>query len=123
MYLDLSDHPPPLKKKNNNSCLHQYPFLTDLLLFFPSLKPLQASFDPLPPLQGNSAPLLLFSHSAASDPFRPRGLQHARPPCPSPSPGVLLEEATISPAIETRWATSKLENDDIREVLTVMRRA
>ena len=29
-----------------------------------------------------------FSHSAVSDSLRPHGLQHARPPCPSPTPGV-----------------------------------
>ena len=29
-----------------------------------------------------------FSHSVASDSFQPHGLQHARPPCPSPTPGV-----------------------------------
>ena len=29
-----------------------------------------------------------FSHSVVSDSFRPHELQHARPPCPSPSPGV-----------------------------------
>jgi len=28
------------------------------------------------------------SHSVVSDSFRPHGLQHARPPCPSPTPGV-----------------------------------
>ena len=27
-----------------------------------------------------------FSHSAVSDSLRPHGLQHARPPCPSPTP-------------------------------------
>ena len=32
--------------------------------------------------------LLLFSRSAVSDSLRPHGLQHARLPCPSPSPGV-----------------------------------
>ena len=31
--------------------------------------------------------LLLFSHSIVSNSFRPHGLQHARLPCPSPSPG------------------------------------
>ena len=31
---------------------------------------------------------MLFSHQAMSDSLRPRGLQHARPSCPSPSPGV-----------------------------------
>ena len=29
-----------------------------------------------------------FSHSVMSDSLRPHELQHARPPCPSPSPGV-----------------------------------
>ena len=32
--------------------------------------------------------LLLFSHPFMSDSLRPHGLQHARPPCPSPSLGV-----------------------------------
>ena len=29
-----------------------------------------------------------FSCSVMSDPLRPHGLQHTRPPCPSPTPGV-----------------------------------
>ena len=29
-----------------------------------------------------------FSHSVVSDTLRPHGPQHARPPCPSPTPGV-----------------------------------
>ena len=29
-----------------------------------------------------------FSHSVVSDSLRPHDLQHARPPCPSPTPGV-----------------------------------
>ena len=29
-----------------------------------------------------------FSLSVVSDIFQPHGLQHARPPCPSPTPGV-----------------------------------
>ena len=32
--------------------------------------------------------LLLFSHQVLSDSLQPHGLQHARLPCPSPSPGV-----------------------------------
>ena len=32
--------------------------------------------------------LLLLSHSVMSDPLWPHGLQHTRPSCPSPSPGV-----------------------------------
>ena len=31
---------------------------------------------------------LQFSHSVLSDSLRPHELQHARPPCPSPTPGV-----------------------------------
>ena len=31
---------------------------------------------------------LLFSRSVISDSLRPCGLQHARPPCPSPAPGI-----------------------------------
>ena len=30
-----------------------------------------------------------FSHSVAPDSLQAHGLQHARPPCPSPTPGVL----------------------------------
>ena len=30
-------------------------------------------------------------HSVVSDSLQPHGLQHARPPCPSPAPGVLLK--------------------------------
>ena len=32
--------------------------------------------------------LLLFSHPVVCNSLRPHGLQHARPPCPSPSPEV-----------------------------------
>ena len=45
---------------------------------------------PLPPLYfalSVLAPLLLFSRSVVSNSLRPHGLQHARLPCPSPSPG------------------------------------
>ena len=33
-------------------------------------------------------PVSLFSRSVASNSLRPHGLQHARPPCPSPTPRV-----------------------------------
>src|SRR5574342_795535 len=29
-----------------------------------------------------------FSHSVVCDSLQPHGIQHARPPCPSPTPGV-----------------------------------
>ena len=39
-----------------------------------------------------------FSHSAVSDSLRPHGLQHARPPCPSPTPRVCQNPRPLS-----RW--------------------
>ena len=37
-----------------------------------------------------------FSHSVVSDSLRPHGQQHARPPCPSPAPGVYLNSCPLS---------------------------
>ena len=37
-----------------------------------------------------------FSRSVLSDSFRPHGLQHARPPCPSPTPGVYSSSCPLS---------------------------
>ena len=42
--------------------------------------------------------ILQFSRSVMSDSLRPRGLQHARPPCPSPAPGVYSNSCPLS-----RW--------------------
>ena len=42
--------------------------------------------------------LLLFSRSVMSNSLRPHGLQHARPPCPSPTPGVYSNSCPLS-----RW--------------------
>ena len=36
------------------------------------------------------------SHSVLSDSLRPHGLQHARPPCPSPTPGVYPNSCPLS---------------------------
>ena len=41
---------------------------------------------------------LQFSRSVVSDSCRPHGLQHARPPCPSPTPGVYSNSCPLS-----RW--------------------
>ena len=40
--------------------------------------------------------LVQFSHSAVSNSLRPHGLQHARPPCPSPTPGVGSNSCPLS---------------------------
>ena len=37
-----------------------------------------------------------FSCSVVSDSLRPNGLQHARPPCPSPTPGVYSDSCPLS---------------------------
>ena len=39
-----------------------------------------------------------FSHSVMSDSLRPHGLQHTRPPCPSPTPGAYSNSCPLS-----RW--------------------
>ena len=41
--------------------------------------------------------LVQFSCSVVSDSLRPRELQHARPPCPSPTPGVYSNSCPLSP--------------------------
>ena len=40
--------------------------------------------------------ILQFSHSVMSDSLRPHGLQHARPPCPSPAPRVYSNSCPLS---------------------------
>ena len=42
--------------------------------------------------------LVQFSYSVMSNSVRPHGLQHARPPCPSPTPGVYSDSCPLS-----RW--------------------
>ena len=37
-----------------------------------------------------------FSHSVVSDSLQPHGLQHTRPPCPSPTPGVYWNSCTLA---------------------------
>ena len=41
-----------------------------------------------------------FSHSVVSDSLRPHGLQHARPPCPSPTPRVYSNSQSLLISIE-----------------------
>ena len=37
-----------------------------------------------------------FSHSVMSDSLRSHGMQHARPPCPSPTPGIYSNSCALS---------------------------
>ena len=48
---------------------------------------------------------LLFSHSVMSNSLWPRGLQHARLPCPSPSPGVFSNSCPLS-----QWCHSTISS-------------
>ena len=41
-------------------------------------------------------PSVQFSHSVVSDSLRPHESQHARPPCPSPTPGVHSDSRPLS---------------------------
>ena len=46
-----------------------------------------------------------FSHSVVSHSLRPHGLQHSRPPCPSPTPGVYPNSCPLS-----RWCHSTISS-------------
>ena len=47
-------------------------------------------------LEGSGWRSVQFSHSVVSDSLRPHGLQHAKRPCPSPTPGVHLNPQPLS---------------------------
>ena len=51
--------------------------------------------------------LLLFSHPVVSNSFWPRGLQHARPPCPSPPPEVCWSSWPLH-----RWCLPDISSSD-----------
>ena len=65
-------------------CLCHLQFLSSASLSFQSI--------------GVLFPLVLFSHSVVSDYLQPHWLQHARPPCPSPTPRVFPNSCPLS-----RW--------------------
>ena len=48
------------------------------------------------PLENGSEDTVQFSCSVMSDSLWPHGLQHARPPCPSPSPGVCSNSCPLN---------------------------
>ena len=61
---------------------------------------------PPSPLHFGSQPLchhisVQFSHSVMSNSLQPHGLQHSRPPCPSPTPGVYSNSCSSHPAISS----------------------
>ena len=60
----------------------------------------------IPPLGISS---VQFSHSVMSSSLWPHGLQHARPPCPSPTPGVYPNSCPLS-----RWCHPTISSFVIR---------
>ena len=76
------------------SCSHRDPIKTEIRPHYPSPNTLlRASYAPHIWKQDF---ILLFSHSVVSDSLRPRGLQHARLPCPSPSPRACSHSCPLS---------------------------
>ena len=69
-----------------------YILITALVVLFPSLTFFFFFFG------GNGFSSVQFSHSVLSDSLRPHGLQHTRPPCPLPTPGVFPNSGPSS-----RW--------------------
>ena len=55
----------------------------------------------------NPGLLLLFSHPVMADSLWPHGLPHARPPCPSPSPGVCPNSHSLH-----RWCYPAISSSD-----------
>ena len=49
-----------------------------------------------------------FNHSVVSDSLRPHGMQHARPPCPSPSPGAHSTSCPLS-----QWCHPTISSSDV----------
>ena len=49
-----------------------------------------------------------FSHSVVSNSLRPHGLQHTKPPCPSPTPGVYSNSCPLS-----RWCYTTISSSVI----------
>ena len=66
------------------SCLKNWCFQTVVLLFFKN----EIDKQQIEMIQRCTKHLSLFSHQVVSDSLRPRGLQHTRLLCPSPSPRV-----------------------------------
>ena len=47
-------------------------------------------------MSSNGDSSVQFSHSVMSDSLKPQGLQHTRPPCPSPTPGAYSDLCALS---------------------------
>ena len=76
--------------------IYIYSFCVSDLIFLCTIQNSYSIIDCIP-----SAVLLLFSRSVVSDTLKPHGLQHARLPCPSPTPRVCSNYVhSVSDAIQ-----------------------
>ena len=79
---------------------HTYSVLADMAAI-PQFSPLMANpADTVMTQQSTALPQhssVHFSHSVVSESLRPHESQHARPPCPSPTPGVHSDSRPTSP--------------------------
>ena len=74
-----------MTKRLNNNCPPSPPVTLTSHLSFPRQSRFKIRFS-----------LVQFSHSVVSNSLQPHGLQHARPPCPSPTPKVYSQSCALS---------------------------
>ena len=67
-------------------------------LAFPALAGGFFTTEPPGKSTGHSVSSVKFSRSVLSDSLRPHESQHARPPCPSPTPGVHSDSESVMPS-------------------------
>ena len=82
--------------------LHFWPARAAGLSIQCALNIIGSNFYSLRHLSKGSVP---FSHSVVSDSLWPHGLQHSRPPCPSPAPGVYSNSCPLS-----HWSHSAISS-------------
>ena len=59
-----------------------------------------------------------FSHSVVSNSLQPHGLQHAMPPCPSPTPGVYIDSC---PSQHHWWCHPTISSSVVPSILPSIR--
>ena len=70
------------------------------LITFRKVADVVQSSHPVPPVAYSYIIIIVTSHSVGSDSLRPHESQHARPPCPSATPGVHSDSHPSSDAIQ-----------------------
>ena len=81
------------------SLFHEYSGLISFRVDWFDLLAVQGTLKSLPQHHSSKAsvlPVVQFSRSVVCDSLRPHGLQHTRPPCSSPTPGVYSNSCPLS---------------------------